>query len=58
MEGERTRLRSETEARPGMLRRENGGQWKKVVVDVTVTSTDKMNDEFKKKDDKYREWTT
>ena len=23
-----------------------------------VTSTDRMNDEFKKKDDKYREWTT
>ena len=30
------------------LRREKGGQWKKVVVDVKVTSTDKMNDEFKK----------
>ena len=40
------------------LRRENGGQWKKDVVGVKVTSTDKMNDEFKKKDDKYREWTT
>ena len=40
------------------LWRENGGQWKKVVVDVKVTSTDKMNDEFKKKDEKYRKWTT
>ena len=36
------------------LRRENGGQWKKVVVDVKVTSTEKLNDEFKKKEDKYR----
>ena len=40
------------------LRRENGGQLKKVVVDVKVTSTEKMNDKFKKKDDKYRKWTT
>ena len=40
------------------LRREDGGLWKKVVVDVKITSTDKMNDEFKKKDDKYGEWTT
>ena len=35
-----------------------GGQWRKVVVDVKVTSTDKMNEAFKEKDDKYREWTT
>ena len=40
------------------LRRDSEGQWKKVVVDVKVTSTDKMNDEFKKKDEKYRNWTT
>ena len=40
------------------LWREKGGQWRKVVVDVMITSTEKMNDEFKKKDDKYREWTT
>ena len=39
------------------LRREDGCQWKKAVVDVKITSTDKMNDEFKK-DDKYSEWTT
>ena len=39
------------------LRREAGGEWSKVV-DVKVTSTDTMNDSFKKKDDKYREWTT
>ena len=25
---------------------------------MKVTSTDKLNDEFKKKDDKYRKWTT
>ena len=40
------------------LRREEGGQWRKVVVDVKVTSTDKLDDEFKKKDDKYRVWAT
>ena len=28
-----------------------------MVVDVQITSTDKMNDSFKIKDDKYREWT-
>ena len=33
------------------LRRDSGDDWKKVVVDVKITSTDKMNDEFKKKDD-------
>ena len=31
------------------LRREDGGQWKKVVVDVKITSTDKMNEAFKEK---------
>ena len=40
------------------LRREAGCQWKKVVVDVKVTSTDNLNESFKVKDDKYREWTT
>ena len=40
------------------LRRETGGEWRKVVVDVKVTSTDKMNEAFKEKDDKYREWAT
>ena len=40
------------------FRREDEGQWKKVVVDVKITSTDKMNDSFREKDDKYREWTT
>ena len=40
------------------LRRDPGDQWRKVVVDVKITSTEKMNDEFKKKDDKYRVWTT
>ena len=25
---------------------------------MKVTSTEKMNDEFKKKDDKYMKWTT
>ena len=40
------------------LRRVSGGQWRKVVVDVKVRSTDKLNESFKKKDDKYRDWTT
>ena len=29
-----------------------------MVVDVKVTSTDKMNESFREKDDKYRVWTT
>ena len=40
------------------LRREAGGQWKKVVVDVKVRSTDDMNKAFKEKDEKYRVWAT
>ena len=40
------------------LRRVSGGESKKVVVDVKVTSTAKLNEEFKEKDDKYREWGT
>ena len=40
------------------LRRDTGDQWKKVVVDVKVTSTDKMNEAFKEKDEKYPEWAT
>ena len=40
------------------LRRDPGGEWRKVVVDVKITSTDKMNEAFKEKDDKYREWAT
>ena len=27
-------------------------------MDVMVTSTDKLNESFKKKDDRFREWTT
>ena len=37
------------------LRRDLGDQWQKVVVDVKVTSTDKLNEAFKEKDEKYRE---
>ena len=40
------------------LRRDNGGEWRKVVVDVKLTSTDKMSEAFKEKDEKYREWAT
>ena len=40
------------------LRRDSGDIWRKVVADVKVTSTDKLNEAFKEKDDKYREWTT
>ena len=40
------------------LRRDSGDQWRKVVVDVKVTSTDKINEAFKEKDEKYWEWAT
>ena len=40
------------------LRRDSGGEWRKVVVGVKVTSTEKMNEAFKEKDDKYRIWAT
>ena len=40
------------------LRRESGGEWRKVVVDVKITSTGIMNDSFKEKDEKYRVWAT
>ena len=40
------------------LRCDSGGRWRKVVVDVKVTSSDKLNEAFKEKDDKYREWAT
>ena len=30
----------------------------KVFVDVKITSTDKLNETFKEKDEKYREWAT
>ena len=33
------------------LRRDSGDQWRKVVVDVKITSTDKMNEAFKEKDE-------
>ena len=39
------------------LRCDSGGEWTKVVADVKVTSTDKMNEAFKEKE-KYREWAT
>ena len=39
------------------LSKDSEGGWRKVVVDLQITSTDKMNDSFKIKDDKYREWT-
>ena len=32
-------------------------EWRKAVVDVKITSTDKLNEAFKEKDEKYREWT-
>ena len=40
------------------LRRDPEGIWRKVVVDVKVTSTEKMNESFNEKDDKYRIWAT
>ena len=40
------------------LRRDSGDVWRKVVVDVKVTSTEDLNRAFKEKDDKYRKWAT
>ena len=40
------------------LRKDSGGDWRKVVGDVKITSTDKMSEAVKEKDDKYREWAT
>ena len=40
------------------LRRDSGGEWRKVGVDVKDTSTDIMNEAFKEKDEKYRVWAT
>ena len=40
------------------LRRDSDDQWRKVVVDVKITPTDKMNEAFKENDEKYRAWTT
>ena len=40
------------------LRRDSEEQWRKVVVDVKVTSTENMNKSFMEKDEKYREWAT
>ena len=34
------------------------GHWRKVVVDVKVTSTDKMNESFREKEEKCRIWAT
>ena len=58
MEGERPG--SGAKLRPDLvwLRRDSGGQWTKVIVDVKVTSTDDMNKAFKENDDKCREWAT
>ena len=36
------------------LRRDARGDWRKVVVAVKITSTDKMNEAFSEKDEKYR----
>ena len=40
------------------LRQDSDGDWRKVVVDVKITSTEKMNGAFKEKDEKYRVWAT
>ena len=39
------------------VRRDFGRPVEKGLVDVKVTSTDNINNAFKEKDDKYREWT-
>ena len=40
------------------LRRDSGGDWREVVVDVKMTSKEDLNKTLKEKDDKYREWAT
>ena len=40
------------------LRCEAEGEWRKVVIDVKVTSTDDMSEAFKGKNDKYHVWDT
>ena len=40
------------------LWRDSGDAWKKVVVDVMITSIKHMKKSFKEKDDKYRVWAT
>ena len=58
MEGERPGPGVKLKSDLVWLRRDAGGEWRKVVVDVKITSTDKMNESFKEKDDKYRECAT
>ena len=36
----------------------DAGEYRKVVVDVKVTSTDDLNKAFNEKDQKFREWAT
>ena len=48
------RGRSEVETRLLWLRCDSEGHWRKVVVDVKITTTDKMNEAFKEKDEKCR----
>ena len=55
MEREAPCPRSEDEADLVWLRRDSGGEWRKVVVDVKVTSSDRMSEAFEEKDEKYRE---
>ena len=40
------------------LRPDTEGDWKKVVVDVKVTSKDMMSESFMEKDNKYGVWAT
>ena len=51
--------KEEAEARPGVVQTQHTGDcWRKVVVDVKVTSTDDMSKSFMEKDEKDCEWTT
>ena len=58
MEEERPVARARLKPDLVWLRRDSEEQWRKVVVDVKITSTDKMNEAFKEKDEKYRVWAT
>ena len=58
MEEERPSRRRKLKPDMVWLGRDSRNRWRKVVVDVMVTSTDKMNESFKEKDEKYRELAT
>ena len=58
MEEQGSSRRSKVEAGSGVAPERSKSDWRKVVVDVKVMSSDQMNEVFKEKDEKYRVWAT